>query len=136
MSQVSYPRARRYNMDDPSLILVGGSGLTPESARALSPGVVVRMMVYRSAVRPVDVGDVVEIVPGSRGRAGDLALCVHADRCELARIIRDDGARVEVEIGRAGGRHVLAPGAVLGVASALEQGDLLLDLWQGRWRAA
>jgi len=123
-------------VDDPSLIVVGGSGLTPESARALAPGVVVRMMVYRSAVRPVDVGDVVEIVPGLPGRAGDLALCVHADRCELGRIIRDDGPRVEVEIGRAGGRHVLAAGAVLGVASALEQGDLLLELRQGRWRAA
>src|SRR5262250_573715 len=117
MSQVSYPRARRYNMDDPSLILVGGSGLTPESARALSPGVVVRMMVYRPAVRPVDIGDVVEIVPGSRGRPGDLALCVHADRCELGRIIRDGGSRVEIEIGPVGARHTLAWSAVLGVAS-------------------
>jgi len=115
-------------MDDPSLILVGGSGLTPESARALAPGIVVRMMVYRPAIRPVDVGDVVEIVPGSPGRAGDLALCVHADRCEIGRIVRDDGSRVEIEIGAAGGRHALAASAVLGVASTLEQGDLLLDL--------
>src|SRR5215468_4487313 len=123
-------------MDDPSLILVGGSGLTPESARALAPGIVVRMMVYRPAIRPVDVGDVVEIVPGSPGRAGYLALCVHADRCEIGRIVRNDGSRVEIEIGAAGGRHALAASAVLGVASALEQGDLLLDLRRGRWRAA
>jgi SAM-dependent methyltransferase len=123
-------------MDEPSLILVGGDSLTPESARSLAPGVVVRLMVYRPAIRPVDVGDIVEIAPGVPGRAGDMVLCVHADRCTLGRVIRDGGASVEIEVGADGIRHTLAVGAVLGVATALEQGDLLLDLQRGRWRAA
>jgi SAM-dependent methyltransferase len=123
-------------MDEPSFILVGGDPLTRESARSLGPGAVVRLMVYRPAIRPVDVGDVVEIAPGMPGRAGDVVLCVHADRCELGRVIRDGGSSVEIEVGADGARHTLAAGAVLGIATALEQGDLLLDLQHGRWRAA
>jgi ubiquinone/menaquinone biosynthesis C-methylase UbiE len=123
-------------MDDPSLIPVAGGSLTPDSARALPPGVVVRLMVYRPSLRPADVGDVVEVVPGSRGRVGDLVLCVRGDRCELGRIIRHRGSVVEIEIGPDGMRHPFAAEAVLGVAAALEQGDLLFDLQRGRWRAA
>jgi len=123
-------------MDDPSLILVGGGPLTPELARSLAPGSVVRLMVYRASIRPVDVGDVVEIIPGASGRAGDLVLCVHADRCELGRVIRRDDSFVETEVGPDGARPTLTAGAVLGVAAALEQGDLLFDLQRGRWRVA
>ena len=123
-------------MDDPSLILVGGDPLTPDLARSLRAGVVVRLMVHKPAIRPVDVGDVVEVVPGSRGGAGDVVLCVHADRCELGRVIRDTGSAVELAIGAEGARRTLAAGAVAGVATALEQGDLLFDLSRGRWRAA
>ena len=123
-------------MDDPSLTFVGGGALTPESARRLAPGVTTRLMVDRPAIRPVDVGDVVEIVPGARTRAGDVVLCVHQDRCELGRLIRPDGATAEVEIGPDGARLRIAAGAVLGIATALEQGDLFFDLSQGRWRAA
>jgi len=123
-------------MDDPSLILVGGGVLTPEAARSLAQGVVVRLMVHRPSVRPADVGDVIEIVPGAPGRAGDLVLCVRADRCELGRVIRHDGSFAVIEVGPDGARSTLAAGAVLGVAAALEQGDLLFDLRRGRWRAA
>jgi ubiquinone/menaquinone biosynthesis C-methylase UbiE len=123
-------------MDDPALTLVGGGSLTPEAARRLPEGVVVRLMVDRASIRPVDVGDVVEIVPGAGGRAGDLVLCVHCNQCELGRVIRHDGPAVEIEVGPDGTRHALAAGAVLGVARALEQGDLLFDLSRGRWRAA
>jgi ubiquinone/menaquinone biosynthesis C-methylase UbiE len=123
-------------MDDPALTLVGGGSLTPEAARRLPEGVVVRLMIDRASIRPVDVGDVVEIVPGSRGRAGDLVLYVHGNQCELGRLIRHDGPAVEIEVGPDGARHALAAGAVLGVARALEQGDLLFDLSRGRWRAA
>jgi len=123
-------------MDNQSLILVGGDSLTPDSARALAAGTVVRMMVYRPAIRPVGVGDVVEVVPGARGRPGAIVLCIHADRCELGRVIRDGGPSLEIEIGETGTRRSLEPGAILGVATALEQGDLLFDLQRGRWRAA
>ncbi len=123
-------------MDDPSLILVGGGSLTPESARSLPPGGIVRLMVYRPSIPPVDVGDVVEVIPGARGRVGDLVLCVDADRCELGRVISHDGPSVVIEVGAEGIRHALGAGAVLGVAAALEQGDLLFDLQRGRWRAA
>lgn len=122
-------------MDDPSVILVGGGSLTPESARSLRPGGVIRLMVYRPSIRPVDVGDVVEVIPGARGRVGDLVLCVHADRCELGRVIRHDGPSIVIEVGTDGTRRALGVGAVLGVAAALEQGDLLFDLQRGRWRA-
>ncbi|HKQ62212.1 MAG TPA: class I SAM-dependent methyltransferase [Candidatus Polarisedimenticolaceae bacterium] len=123
-------------MDDPSLTFVGGGALTPESARRLAPGVVTRLMVDRPAIRPIDVGDVVEVVPGGHGRPGDVVLCVDQDRCELGRLIHPDGATAEIEIGPDGARRRLAAGAVLGIATALEQGDLFFDLSRGRWRAA
>ena len=123
-------------MDDLSLTFVGGGALTPESARRLAPGVMTRLMVDRPAIRPVDVGDVVEVVPGARARPGDVVLCVDRDRCELGRLIRPDGATAEIEIGPDGARCRIAAGAVLGIATALEQGDLLFDLSRGRWRAA
>jgi SAM-dependent methyltransferase len=123
-------------MDDPSLILVAGGAVTPESARSLAPGAVVRLMVYHPSVRPLDVGDVVEIVPGAAGRAGDLVLCVRAGRCEIGRVIRHGGAFAEVEVGGDRARSTLAAGAILGVAIAHEQGDLLFDLARGRWRLA
>jgi ubiquinone/menaquinone biosynthesis C-methylase UbiE len=93
-------------------------------------------MVFRPSVRPVDVGDVVEIVPGTAARAGDIVLCSLADRCELGRIRHHDGSSAEVEIGSEGARRALATRDILGVAAALEQGDLLFDLQRGRWRAA
>jgi ubiquinone/menaquinone biosynthesis C-methylase UbiE len=123
-------------VDEPSLILVGGGALTPESARSLAPGVVARVMVYRPSVPPVDVGDVVEIVPGPSARAGDIVLCRLADRCELARLRHHDGSSAEIEIGAEGARGALATRDILGVAVTLEQGDLLFDLRRGRWRVA
>ena len=124
-------------MDDPSLILVGGDPLTPAAACALPPGAVVRLMVYQPAVRPLDVGDIVEVIPGAHRRLGDVVLCIHAGRCVLARVARHDrGSSVELQIGPGGARHAVAGDAVLGVVTALEQGDLLFDLQHGRWRAA
>jgi ubiquinone/menaquinone biosynthesis C-methylase UbiE len=123
-------------MDDPSLTFVGGGSLTPESARGLPQGVVIRLMVDRPSIRPVDVGDVVEIVPGSRGSAGDVVLYVRDDRCELGRLIGRDTPSVEIEVGPDGARHTYPVSSVLGVAAAIEQGDLLFDLSRGRWRAA
>jgi SAM-dependent methyltransferase len=123
-------------VDDPALSLVGGQPLTLDVARRLPRGAVVRLMVDQPSVRPVDVGDIVEVVPGDSARPGETVLCAHDDRCELARLIRPAGSGVEVEVGPAGRRILLPPGAVLGVATALEQGDLLFDLSRGRWRAA
>jgi ubiquinone/menaquinone biosynthesis C-methylase UbiE len=123
-------------MDDPSLTFVGGGALTPESARRLAPGVMTRLMVDRPAIRPIDVGDVVEVVPGARAQPGAVVLCVDRDRCELGRLIRPDGATPEIEIGPNGARRRIVAGAILGIATALEQGDLLFDLSRGRWRAA
>ena len=89
-------------MDDPSLILVGGDPLNPASARALPPGTVARLMVYQPAIRPIDVGDIVEVTPGAGRRLGDVVLCIHAGRCSLGRVIRDDrGSSVELQIGLA-----------------------------------
>jgi ubiquinone/menaquinone biosynthesis C-methylase UbiE len=124
-------------MDDPSLILVGGDPLTPDAARALPPGAVVRLMVYRPAVRPIDAGDIVEVNPGAERHLGDVVLCIHAGRCALGRVIRDErDSSAELQIGPGGARHVVARDAVVGVVTALEQGDLLFDLRHGRWRAA
>jgi SAM-dependent methyltransferase len=123
-------------VDDPALSLVGGQPLTLDVARRLPRGAVVRLMVDQPSIRPVDVGDIVEVVPGDGGRPGETVLCAHDDRCELARLIRPAGSCIEVEVGPAGRRILLPAGAVLGVATALEQGDLLFDLSHGRWRAA
>src|SRR6266850_560711 len=57
-------------MDDPSLSIVGSGSLTPDAARCLPESLVVRLMVDRPSIRPVDVGDVVEIVAGAGGRLG------------------------------------------------------------------
>ena len=123
-------------MDDAALSLVGGQPLTADVARRLPRGVVVRLMVDQPSVRPVDVGDVVEVLPGDGARRGDTVLFAHAERCELARLIRRAGSSVEVAVGPEGRRGSLPAGAVLGVARVLEQGDLLFDLSRGRWRAA
>jgi len=123
-------------VDEPALSLVGGRPLTADVARRLPRGEVVRAMVDQPSVRPVDVGDIVEVVPGDGARRGDTVLYAHDDRCALARFIRSAGSRVEVEVGPAGRRILLPAGAVLGVATALEQGDLLFDLSRGRWRVA
>ena len=123
-------------MDDPALSLVGGRPLTVDAARRLPRGGVVRVMVDQPSVPPVEVGDIVEVVPGNRARRGDTVLFAHDTRCELARLIRPAGSSVEVEVGPAGRRMLLPAGAILGVATALEQGDLLFDLSRGRWRAA
>src|SRR5262245_20458092 len=93
-------------------------------------------MVDQPSISPVDVGDSVDVVPGSRARRGDIVLFAHDDRCELARLIRSAGTSVEVEVSPAGRRILLPAGAVLGVATALEQGDLLFELSRGRWRTA
>jgi len=123
-------------MDDPSLSIVGSGSLTPDAARCLPESLVVRLMVDRPSIRPVDVGDIVEIVAGAGGRPGDIVLCIHEGRCELGRLIRHSGSLVEIEVGPGGSRPALEAGAVLGIATALEQGDLLFDLSRGRWRAA
>lgn len=123
-------------MDDSSLSIVGGEPLTPGAAARLPARAVARLMVDRPAVRPVDVGDVVVVVRGAAARAGDVVLCVRDGGCELGRLVRADGPRVGLEVGPRGDRVALAADAVLGVAMALEQGDLLLDLSRGRWRAA
>lgn len=123
-------------MNDPALSLVGGQFLTVDVARRLAPGEVIRLMVDQPSVRPVDVGDIVEVVPGDGARPGETVLYAHDGRCELARLIRPIGDGVEIEVGPAGRRIRLPAGAVLGVATALEQGDLLFELSHGRWRAA
>jgi ubiquinone/menaquinone biosynthesis C-methylase UbiE len=123
-------------LDDTPLSLVGGEPLTPELSSRLPANAVIRLMVDRPAIRPVDVGDVVEIARDRPGRRGDLVMCVRDGACELARVVRARDSRIHVEIGRRGERVTLAADAVVGVATALEQGDLLLDLSRGRWRAA
>ena len=123
-------------MDDPALTLVGGQPLTADVARRLAPGLVVRLMVDQPSVRPVDVGDVAEVLPGSDARRGDTVLFAHDGRCQLARLIRRAGSSVELAVGPEGRRVSLPADAVLGVARALEQGDLLFDLSRGRWRVA
>ena len=122
--------------EDPWLSVVGGEPLTPELAVCLPANGTVRLMVDRPAVRPVDVGDVVEVVRGGSGNGGDLVVCIRDGECELARLVRVADSRVQVEVGRRGERVTLTPTAILGVATALEQGDLLFDLSRGRWRAA
>jgi SAM-dependent methyltransferase len=122
--------------EDPSLSLVGGEPLTPELAARLPANGTLRLMVDRPAVRPVDIGDVVEIARGAPVKAGDIVVCIRDGACELARLVRAADSRVDVVMGQWGERVTLAPAAILGVATALEQGDLLFDLSRGRWRAA
>jgi SAM-dependent methyltransferase len=133
-------RTRHYILalpfEEPSLSLVGGEPLTPERATCLPANGMVRVMVDRPAIRPVDVGDVVEIVPLGRWNNGDLVVCVRDGACELGRLVHAEDSRVRVIVGRREERVTLDSDAILGVATALEQGDLLFDLSRGRWRAA
>src|SRR5712692_3770727 len=122
--------------EEPALSVVGGEPLTPELAARLPANGTVRLMVDRPAIHPVDVGDVVEIVRGGPGEGGDIVVCVRDGACRLARLIRATDSRVHLLMGRRGEPTTLAPEAIVGVATALEQGDLLLDLSRGRWRAA
>src|ERR1700694_5081103 len=122
--------------EEPSLSVVGGEPLTPELAARLPANGTVRLMVDRLAVRPVDVGDVVEVARGRPGKGGDIVVCVRDGACELGRLVHVANSRIQVEIGHGGGRETLAADGLLGVVTALEQGDLLFDLSRGRWRAA
>jgi SAM-dependent methyltransferase len=121
---------------EPPLSLVGAGPLTPELALNLRVDEVTRLMVDSATIRPVDVGDVVEVVRGTSARAGDIVVCLRNGACELGRLVRVVGSRLDVEVGPRGERVTIAANAVLGVATALEQGDLLFDLSRGRWRAA
>jgi len=123
-------------VNDPALSLVGGQPLTLETARSLPPGKVVRVMVDRPALKPVDAGDVVEVVPGVQASRGDTVLCARDGTCELGRLLRSRGGRVDIELGPDGHRTRLADGDLLGVVTVLEQGDLLFDFSRGRWKAA
>ncbi len=123
--------------DDPPLSLPGGEALTVERAGRLPADTATRVMVDAPAIAPVDVGDVVEVVRGRAPRAGDLVVCADAGgRCRLARLLGAAGPRVRVEVGPDGERVTLAPNVILGVATLLEQGDIVLDLTRGRWRVA
>jgi SAM-dependent methyltransferase len=121
---------------DPPLTLVGGEPLTPQAARRLPENTVVRLMADHRSVPPVDEGDIVEVVPGVAGRPGDIVLCVRDEQCELARLIGAARPRGALVVGSTGHPVALPADAVLGVATAVETGDLLLDLTCGRWRAA
>jgi SAM-dependent methyltransferase len=65
-----------------------------------------------------------------------LVVCVRDGACELGRLVHAANSRVQVIVGRREERVTLDSDAILGVATALEQGDLLFDLTRGRWRAA
>jgi ubiquinone/menaquinone biosynthesis C-methylase UbiE len=123
-------------VDDQALSLVGGRPLTPEVARSLPPGEVVRLMVDRPSLRPVEAGDVVEVMPGGKAGRGDTVLCARDGACELGRLLQSGGGGIEIELGSDGHRTWLADGDLLGVVTALEQGDLLFDFTRGRWKAA
>ena len=69
-------------------------------------------------------------------RVGDIVLCAHGDRYELGRLLRSRDSRVAVTVGPRSELVALPGDAIVGVATALEQGDILLDLWHGRWRTA
>jgi SAM-dependent methyltransferase len=123
-------------MGDPQLSIVGREPLTPESlARAAASGLV-RLMVDTPTVAPVDVNDIVEVAIGVAPRVGHIVLCVREDRCELGRVVMLRDSRVSVTVGPRSELATLAAGAIVGVATALEQGDILLDLWHGRWHTA
>jgi SAM-dependent methyltransferase len=117
------------------LRLVGGEPLTPAAVARSPAAAVVRLVVDRPTVPPVDVHDIAEVLLGAAPRVGDLVLCARGEACELGRLVEVAGPRVRVEVGPRGDRLALAADALLGVAIALEQGDILLDLSGGRWRA-
>jgi ubiquinone/menaquinone biosynthesis C-methylase UbiE len=123
-------------MCDPSLSIVGGEPLTPESVARESARGLVRLMVDAPAVAPVDVNDIAEVAIGVTPRVGDIVLCAHGGRYELGRLVWSGDSRVAVTLGPRRKLVALARDAIVGVATALEQGDILLDLWQGRWRTA
>jgi SAM-dependent methyltransferase len=123
-------------MSEPSLSIVGGQPLTPDAIARLSARGPVRLMVDGPAPAPVDVGDIVEVVLGLAPRVGDLVLCSRAGGHELGRLVRSADSRVAVTVGPHSESVPLDLDAVVGVATALEQGDILLDLRHGRWHAA
>jgi ubiquinone/menaquinone biosynthesis C-methylase UbiE len=123
-------------MSEPPLSIVGGERLTPQSlARAAAPGLV-RLMVDAPTVAPVDVGDIAEVAIGVAPRVGDVVLCVCEDRYDLGRLVRSAASRVVVRLGARRTSVPLPIEGIVGVATALEQGDILLDLWHGRWHTA
>jgi SAM-dependent methyltransferase len=123
-------------VDEPALTLVGGRPLTPEAARSLPPGVVARLMVDRPAVPPVDVGDVVEVVPHLAPERGNVVVYALDGACELGRLIHSGGGTAVIDVGTNGRRVRVAADAVFGVVTTLEQGDLVFDLTRGRWWTA
>jgi SAM-dependent methyltransferase len=123
-------------VSEPSLSIVGGQPLTPDAIARLSARGMVRLMVDHPALAPLDVGDIVEVVLGVAPRIGDIVLCSSAGRYELGRLARSRDSRVALAIGPRGDAVWLPADAIAGVATALEQGDILLDLWHGRWRTA
>ena len=58
-------RVRPEGAPAPPLSLVGAEPLTPELAASLPANAVIRLMVDAATIRPVDVGDVVEMVRGA-----------------------------------------------------------------------
>jgi ubiquinone/menaquinone biosynthesis C-methylase UbiE len=123
-------------VSDPALSLVGGEPLTPEAIARLGARSTVRVMVDALAIAPIDVGDVAEVALGETPRVGDVVLCALNDRYELGRVVRAVGTRIDVAMGPRHRRRSLPAAAVHGVVSELEQGDILLALRRGRWRAA
>jgi ubiquinone/menaquinone biosynthesis C-methylase UbiE len=123
-------------VSDPALSLVGGEPLTPEAVARLGARSTVRVMVDAPAIAPIDVGDIAEVALGEAPRVGDIVLCALNERYELGRLVRAAGTRIDVTLGPRNRRVSLAAGAVHGVATELEQGDILLALRRGRWRAA
>ncbi len=121
-------------MSDPPLSLVGGEPLTPESVTRLSARGPVRLMVDTPAIAPVDVGDIAEVALGVAPRVGDIVLCSRDGHYELGRLVRSQRSHATLTIGPRSERVTLPADAIVGVATALEQGDILLDLRQGRWR--
>jgi ubiquinone/menaquinone biosynthesis C-methylase UbiE len=133
---VFYYRLGASLMSDPPLSIVGGERLTPQSlARAAAPGLV-RLMVDAPTVTPADTGDIAEVAIGVAPRVGDIVLCLYEDRYDLGRVVRFAASQIVVRIGARRTSVTLLAEAILGVATALEQGDILLELWHGRWHTA
>jgi SAM-dependent methyltransferase len=123
-------------MGDPPLSIVGGEPLTPDSVARVSACGLVRLMVDTPAIAPIDVNDIVEVAIGVAPRVGHIVLCAREDRYELGRLVRARDSQVGVIVGPRKELIILPASAVVGVATALEQGDILLDLWHGRWQTA